>query len=187
MKPDNSIEPIEPVKPALFDGISRVGDLEIELDTKFQQREWRWERAGWALITFVVVASLLGLFSTGPLSKTMTGTPSGGIQVKYDRFARRMAPIMMEVVLEEKASQRGKASIQFSRTYIEKFELVRITPEPSRTEAGKDWVVYTFDVADPPEPTGVTFYLRSEVSGVLSGNVRLEESVAFPLRQFVYP
>jgi hypothetical protein len=61
--------------------------MEIETDLEFQRRVWRVPRVGWLIIGAAVVAALLGLFGTGPLSRA--STDGGGLTVEYDRFARR--------------------------------------------------------------------------------------------------
>lgn len=57
-------------------------------DLAFQRGDWRRERIGWALMTLLVVAAVLGLFGEGLLSSRTVG---GGtvFALTHERTARR--------------------------------------------------------------------------------------------------
>ena len=174
-------------QPTELPDVSRVGDLELDQDKDFERHEWRAERIGWVLISLFLAAALLGLFSSGPLSSASAGEKGQGLQLRYSRFARKMAPTTLEVHLGPEAARGGEARVWFSRNYIEQFEVLGTTPEPSRTEAGADRLTFVFDVPDPAEDTGVTLHLRSERAGAFSARVGLDNGTSWPIRQYIYP
>ncbi len=51
--------------------------LDVEEDMAFQRRNWRAERIGWAAMVAIVIAAVLGLFASGPLSWATAQTPTG--------------------------------------------------------------------------------------------------------------
>jgi len=69
----------------------RVGSLEIVQDMTFQRRAWVVQRIAWVVMLLIVVAAVLGLFATGPLSGTTAKTDDGVLTIEYGRFARHDA------------------------------------------------------------------------------------------------
>ena len=185
--PDEPNAPRQPEQPTPYPDIVRVGDLELDQDTDFDRKQWRFERAGWAVIALIVVVASLGVFSVGPLAPASAGSAQSGLQVRYSRFARKMAPTMLEITLGEKAGKNGKARVWISRDYIERFEVLHVTPDPASVEAGGHRIIYEFDVSKPPETTGVTFHLRSETAGIFDAEAGLEDGPTVPIRQTLYP
>ena len=43
-------------------------DLELETDESFQRNEWRIQRVGWIVWSLVIIAGLIGLLGSGPMS-----------------------------------------------------------------------------------------------------------------------
>lgn len=172
---------------SIWEGVTRVGDLQINQDLDFEQRDWRFQRFGWAVLSLIVVLALSGLFAFGPLSGTVAGAANGALQVEYQRFGRRIAPQTLEVRLGTDAGRNGRARVWISRDYLEHFEFLQVTPSPETVIAGRDRLTYVFRVPQPGEPTAVTFHLQAERPGWLAGRVGLENGPSFPFRQLIYP
>lgn len=171
----------------MSNSIKRLGDLELEQDLTIQRRLWKVQRVGWAIMILVALAVLLGLSGRGPLSHTTAGESGDPLSLEYERFGRFHAPTMLRVQLGASASRAGKARIWFSRNYLEAVEIERVTPEPERVEAHRDRFIYVFDLAEPNQPTAITFFLEPDQIGSLPGQVGLDGSQPLTFGQFIYP
>ena len=151
----------------------------MDTDVKFQRRVWTAQRIGWIVIGSVIVAALSGLFGTGTLSRASARGP--GLQLEYERFGRLQQPMKLRCLVSGKKSG---TQIALSRGYLESVHLEEITPRAEQVEAAGEWVVYRFT---GPAPMTVTFNLKPEEFGSLTGAVRVPDSEAIAFRQFIYP
>lgn len=149
----------------------RVGDLEIEQDLAFQEKEWRVERAGWIVMALLVLAALAGLFGSGPLSKVEVR--NGALQVHHDRVLRNHAPTELNLYLTPTQIQDGMVSFWIDRETIDRFQVEQITPEPASTWLLPDRLVYEFETTEADQPLQVRFYLKPKRTGLL--RVRIGE------------
>ena len=140
-------------------------------------RSWAFQRFGWLLIAALVLAALLGVFGSGPLSSASTE----GVRVRldYDRFARLGQSTKLRLSFVNASDTR----LEFSRAYLEAFRIEQITPQPRAAEGNEDTLGYLF--AGEGSMT-VAFDLVPEKFGIIAGATRgLGETLLF--RQLVYP
>jgi hypothetical protein len=167
--------------------IQHVGDLEVNQDLNFQRRFWTIERIGWIVIALAVIAALLGLFGTGPLSSTNAGDKGASLWLEYDRFGRFGSPTTLRVHKGAGVRSEGVVRIWLDQRYLEGVQIEQVTPEPQSVEATLDRLIYTFQVVKPNQPTVVTFHLMLEQVGSLSGRVGLVDETSLSFSQFIYP
>lgn len=169
----------------------RVGDLELAQDLEFHRRELRAERIGWAAMLLVVLLALLGLFGSGPLSRNQIQTADGGLQVRYNRFARYMAPTELRLTFGPEAVQDGQVHVWLSRQYVQHLQIQKIIPEPDSVQLEGQRLTYTFNVLQNGQPGEIVFELETKATGHLRGAAGLAgpsgktREVAFAT--FVYP
>jgi hypothetical protein len=153
--------------------------MEINSDVTFQRREWTAQRVGWIVIAGVILAALAGTFGTGPVSRASAQAP--GLQLEYERFVRLRQPMRLRcLVLETKP----ETQIAVSREYVDSVQIEQITPPPIQAEAAGTWLVYRFA---GPAPMAVTFTVKAEEFGYLTGAVRIPDAEAVSFHQFIYP
>jgi hypothetical protein len=170
------------------EGLERVGDLELKHDPEFQRFWWKVERIAWVAMTTLVLAALLGAFGSGPLSRGAAGDPfEQPIRLEYERFARALAPTTLRAQLRAGLARDGAVRLWVSRPYLEAVRVEEVTPEPAQVEAGQDRLVYVFRVADPARPATVSFHLKPERPGALTGHVGVGDGTPLRFEQFVYP
>jgi hypothetical protein len=167
--------------------MQRVGDLEVSQDLDFQRRSWTFQRVGWVVVALLVLAALLGLFGSGPLSQGTVGAQGGPLWVEYPRFARLKAPTTLRLPLGPEAVSGSEVRIWLDRTFLEGVQIQQVTPQPDRVEIGPDRFIYVFQVSDPSQPTAVVFFMQPEETGSLSGRTGLDEGPALSSNSFIYP
>jgi hypothetical protein len=153
--------------------------MDIDNDVAFQRRVWVAQRIGWSVIGILIVIAALGYFGGGPFSRS--SAQGGGMTIEYERFARLRQPTKLRFVLD---SAPGGGALAVSRAYFDSVQIEQITPKPSAVRSGGEWLVYSFA---GPLPAAVTFHLRPDQFGPVSGSARLAAGEAVPFRQFVYP
>jgi hypothetical protein len=163
----------------------KVGNLEIEQDLDFQQKEWQFERWGWILMAAAVLAGLLGLFGQGPISNTVG--ENGPIQVQYEQFERLLAPAQYKIQIGPEGIQNGEAHLHVDQSLIDAYTVQSIVPQPDRVELSPDHQTYIFPVPQADKAVAIDFYLQSNRLGAVIGNIGVENGQMVPLSQFIYP
>ncbi|HEX9787042.1 MAG TPA: hypothetical protein VGB09_03405 [Candidatus Binatia bacterium] len=153
--------------------------MQIDADINFQRRVWNAQRVGWIIIGVVVVAGLLGLFGTGPLSRA--SAQGSGLRLEYERFGRLQQPTRLRFLLPE---SKLDAEVSISRDYLEAVRIEQITPEPREVAVAGRWLIYRFS---GPGPLAVTLDLVPLDFGGLEGAAEIPPADALAFRQFIYP
>ncbi len=170
--------------------IRRIGSLEIEEDFKVQQIVWAAQRVGWAVLTLIAFAALLGLFGRGWLSKVTAEAEGVPLKLNYERFGRVEAPMQLEVNIEPQAVRDGKVRLWVSSEYVRSFAVESIIPEPEQVEVGGDRFTYEFTAQDESGPVLINFTVLPDEMGPLSAQIGLAGEEGIPplsLDQFIYP
>ena len=167
--------------------IHRVGDLEISQDLNFQRRSWVVQRVAWVMLALLILAALLGLFGSGPLSRAMAGRQDGPLRAEYHRFWRFKSPMSLRLHIGPQAARSGQARVWLSRSYLEAMSVQHVTPQPQRVEVGPDRLTYVFTLSQPERPTAVTFNIEPEMPGSVPGQAGLENGAVVSFRHFIYP
>jgi hypothetical protein len=151
--------------------------------TRFQKREWAWQRAGWLALGLLILAGLSGVLGGGPLAEASLRNASGDL--KYQRFVRRHADSEWELTLRGGAVA-GRADITFDAAFASHFKIVAIQPEPaSGSLSGGRWI-YSFDVGEAGESL-VVFHIQPQHVGRHEGTISVNGGEPFTFWQLTYP
>ena len=85
--------------------------LEVHEDMRLVRRSWVVQRIGWGVMAALLLAALLGLFGTGPLSRATATAPGGAVTLDYDRFGRYLGPATLLIRVGPGAAPGGVRSI----------------------------------------------------------------------------
>lgn len=155
----------------------------INDEIAFQRKSWRFERIGWFVLIVIVLLTLLGLFSKGPLSTGHASTADGALQVEYQRFQRHGAHTRL--IITAQVAPSGSAFVQFSPQLLDAFTVESIHPEP-QTTTSQQGGLRVESRADAQGTVKLYLALRPEGLGNVQQSVRLnEQTVQFS--QFIYP
>ncbi|WP_312601946.1 MULTISPECIES: hypothetical protein [Pseudomonas] len=157
----------------------------IQEDLCVQKRIWMIERIGWYLLCAIVILTLLGLFSKGPLSHTEIQSPDGELIIVYERFARNGAS--MPVTIKAKAGADGKATILLDGSLLDSFSVDSLQPEPVESRSYGSGMRLTY-LADDRGWVQTHLSLRAQGVGLSRSVVStLTSGPALQLTQFIYP
>lgn len=163
------------------------GDLQIDQDLAFSHREWRVQRLGWLLMVLFIVGAAAGLFGGGPLSMARTGTADGRLAIEYDRIARHEGPDLLRLEIAPEAVINGTVRLWFDRAYILDRTIASISPEPERSGAADNRLVFEFHVADPARRTLIEFHTKPGAIWRQSGSAGLVGGDSLRFSQFILP
>jgi hypothetical protein len=164
-----------------------IGDVEIGFDEKFETRWWRTERIAWTIMLVLVALGLSGVFGRGPLSKRTAGSPSGPVQIDYERFTRFRTPTALTVHLARGAMRDSLATIWLGRDLTDGSAVQRVVPEPERAEPDDGGTLYTFAAPANTDSTTVRFFLEPGKTGPQHGHIAIPGVQALEIPQFIYP
>jgi hypothetical protein len=159
--------------------------LQLEERLDFHRRNSLVQRIAWCLLALLLIAALLGVFGAGGVFAEARVIGEGGVELRYDRFARRSASSTLLLRLGE-AGAGSQVRVRLARAFIERAQIDSVTPEPQRVETDTDGVTYVFAAGRAPSAP-VRFDLKLERSGRYRDQVVLEPGGTLELRQFIYP
>lgn len=167
--------------------MERIGDLEINEDISFQEREWTAERVGWGAIFLVILLALLGLFGNGPFSWTSSSSDDGDLDVSFERFGRRGGGQALTVRADASAASDGAWQIDISQDYLGAVRIDAITPQPDKVEVVPGGARYTFLQGDGGADLEVELSLTPTTLWGASGHVGLAGREPVTVRHFFFP
>jgi len=153
-------------------------------DMARQRRAWAIERVGWYLLVLIVLLTLLGLFSKGPLSSMDVSSPDGTLRVEYERFSRNGAQDNMVITAKGQPGQAVEVAI--GAGLLEGMSIEALYPQGSPAHSrGRDLVV-------PLRTDGngtATLYLslRSDGAWLYRGDITLSTGAHVAVPKFIYP
>jgi hypothetical protein len=168
--------------------------LEAEDHLRHQAGEWLAERIGWGVIGTVLLAAIVGFLGPGPISHRRHASGDTKLVVEYDAIGRALSPARLRVQIAEAGrpltgldpESRG-FRVSLPRSFIDATVIEHIVPEPARTEAGVDEVVYTFGKASDNESQSVTFHYQYEEFGSFTHRIRVAGKEPAVIRQWILP
>ena len=166
--------------------IHRIGDLEINQDLSVQERMWKIQRVGWAIMLVVIFLGLIGLFGHGPISWTSAGNKAQGFWVEYERFVRNQSQSTLLIHLPT-MNGSDRVSFWLNDTFVAGVEIQHMTPAPRATAEMDHGVLYEIDLVDKQEQVLIILPLIHQRSGWLAGELRSPGAVPVKFTQLVYP
>lgn len=145
------------------------------------------ERVGWVLMGLLLLASLAGLFGSGPLSRATAGERGSDLWVEYNRFDRYEAPCKLKVHLGEQLTRRNNVRLSINREFLEKVELEHANPEPDSWEVTPEGAVYNYKLAQTNGPLTLLLQFRASGYGSVPVRLGLDGGPKISFKQFFYP
>ncbi|WP_220814335.1 hypothetical protein [Pseudomonas paralcaligenes] len=149
-----------------------------------QRVQWKLERAGGWILLGIMVLTLLGVFSRGPLSSATAVSPNGNLTVEYERFLRNGATFTM--VISVRGNPGEMQRIDLSGEMLEGTTIESIQPSPDQVSTHRR-TGFSLDIR--PDAEG---YARVHLSLRADGVGRYRSQVSngsskVDLAQFIYP
>ena len=163
--------------------LRKFDELEVEFDPEHEKREWIVQRFGWATMGILVIATLIGLLGSGPLSDATAGKPGDRLRIEYHRFGRYQAPGELRVYCRPDGKD---FELSFDRGFFEKSEVSEISPEPEEMRTEGDKYVYRFRSGEGEEHL-VTFRFEAAQFGKAKSKVTLDRSEKREIQTFYWP
>lgn len=164
----------------------RQGGLEFNEDRRHQRIEWRMERVAWTVMLLLMVASLLGVFGGGPLSRARAGQ-AGTLTLDYDRVQRSSAPTEYRFEAAPALARDGQLRLRFDAALLEEVELESIVPEPESTRSGPGYTEFAFALDAAAQPANIVFQFQPATFGHVRGRVVAAGAPPLVLDQIVLP
>jgi hypothetical protein len=162
--------------------------LHVAEDMQRQQRLWRIQRVGWAMLGLFLLAGLLGVFGgIGPIGQGTIRSADGMLEVRHARFTRYVAPTELVVRVDRSLVRGGTVELAMARRYLDQWEMYGVTPEPEGVRAEGDELVYAFAVGPGTDAVEIGFHGRPHAVGLLEGTARAGEARAIQFSTWVHP
>jgi len=153
-------------------------------DMQLQRKVWRFERVGWYVLLTVVILTLLGLFSRGPLSSLVTVSDPGDLTVEYERFHRSGGSNSM--IIRTQGNPDQAVTLMIGRAMLEGFSIDSIQPQPLTSTGTSDGLALTL-MADNRGDATLYLSWRSSGLGLIKSEIAIVGGGHIPVNQFIYP
>jgi hypothetical protein len=126
-------------------------------DSAFQEWFWTAQRFAWALLVLVIVAALAGTTGRGGVLSKATAV-AGSARIEYPAVARWQTADGLRVTIAGTAPQ---SEILLPASFLDRFEIETVTPQPAKVTAGREGARYAFDLDPSARPASVRFAIRA--------------------------
>ena len=161
-------------------------ELFAEVKT-YPRFELGWNRLQTAieiLVATVVVAGLLGLFGTGPLSSATTQGSNKDVAIAYERILRRTVQTELSINLT-KPAVGSTLEVLMPDAFLNDMSIASSSPRASAMRVEPQGVAYVFDVG--AAGTGrITFTLKPKGYGAIASPF-VVGGETIVLHQFIFP
>lgn len=159
-------------------------DYPVREDMPQQRRIWRFERLGWYALVILIVLTLAGLFSKGPLSTTEVRSADGQLRVEYQRFLRNGSSDAL--VIHMHGAAHTSLALEINGELLQGFNVEMLQPQPLKAStAGEGVKLWT--LTDDLGRATLHLTLRSNGVGRFDTQVSLANGATVDLSQFIYP
>lgn len=165
--------------------MTTTGPHTLQLPDNPHHHEWEWRLARFMemLLPALMVATALGAFGHGPLSRAHAGEPGAPLWVEYDRIARFGASVRL--LVHAQPGTGDVIELTLDRPLLEAFAIRNITPAPASTGLAADGVTYRF-AARAPQTAPVIFELQPARRWRVHGHIR-SPAAAVRVAQLILP
>lgn len=171
--------PLPPLAPEEHDR-----DYPIQEDMRLQRKVWRFERVGWYALLLIILLTLLGGFSKGPLSDRQARSEDGRLSVNYQGLARNGGGSTLVVHVQGRPGEPLELTLRGE--LLEGFSIDSLQPQPLASTSGKDSLV--FKLGTDPQGYAVLYLgLRADGVGRFRSELQLAGGAPLSLTQFIYP
>lgn len=153
-------------------------------DIQLQRKVWRFERIGWYVLLAVVILTLLGLFSRGPLSSLVAVSDPRDLTVEYERFHRSGGSNSM--IIRTQGKPDHPVTVLIGKAMLEGFSIDSIQPQPMTSAGTSDGLALTL-MADNRGDTTLYLSWRSSGLGLIKSEIAIVSGGHIPVTQFIYP
>jgi hypothetical protein len=136
-------------------------------------------------MALVLIASLLGAFGGGRLSRATASVP--GVHLDYARLQRADAPAEYRFRAAPSLARGGVLTLRIARRLDDLMEIERIEPEPRESRTTAEGLEYDLQTRADGGPVEVMIRYRPLRFGRYRGEVQLGDAPPLPTDQFVYP
>ncbi|MCP2072536.1 UNVERIFIED_ORG: hypothetical protein J2Y77_001972 [Pseudomonas lini] len=161
---------------------SRVFPVREDMD--YQLKVWRFERVGWYILVLLVVLTLLGLFSRGPLSSRDLQSRDGSLGVEYETFNRNGSTNPM--IVHMKGQPNAVLEVALDGAWLQGFEVQTLQPQPVRAASAGQGMRFWVQ-ADAQGQASLYLSLLGQGLGIYHGRLAMPGGASLSFDQFIFP
>lgn len=155
-------------------------------DLSFQQRFWRVQRIGWAVMALIVVAAVLGLLgSAGFLNNATRSTSS--LQVQYRPIVRRDTATTYLITFQ--GQQGSQRQLLIAERLFKQADVRSVSPQPKSVTLVNGFYRYSFASDDDGKlaPVVISAWPGNTVVGPISFQIGTDQAHLQTVNQWELP
>lgn len=157
----------------------------VDEHIRWQDREWRIQRVGIALLFLIVFFGACGLFSKGFLSNKTVSASDGSVKVEYERFGRIQSS--MNMVIRVKNISSDRFTVVLGSGAMDNLQIQSLHPQPLEARTQGSDLLLTFSAEKAVSDHSVWLGLQPQSPGINEVSVRVGNHMPVEFTQWIYP
>jgi hypothetical protein len=154
----------------------------------YQRREWWAQRAGWTVMTLLVLAGFLGLLgNSGPMASAELTAPDGSLAIRYNRLEHHHGPGELVIEVSPAFAVDNEIRLWLDGDSVRRMGIEHILPEPASIEVEPNRLIYTFQTGEQAGPYTIAFAYSHNGFWPEKGRLGLVNGETVEFTQFVFP
>ena len=156
----------------------------VREDMAYQLKVWRFERWGWYAFVAVVVLTLAGGFSRGPISSREAYSHDRKVTIYYEMLNRNGSTKPMKVVVNSRES--SQVEVELVGDFLEGFSIETMQPDPMKSVSSGQGIKLSLHTDSQGQAT-LYLMLRSDGLGAYNSRISVPGSPPVNLTQYILP
>jgi hypothetical protein len=135
----------------------------------------------------IILAALLGVFGTGPLSSAMAGSEPAGLAVNYERFVRHQGEMELTIEIAPGQAEDGQVELWIDNAYLDEMVIENVQPEPEEVRSSGDRRIFVFVVDSADTALQVTVDSTPKAMGRLESTMGVNSGSGITFTQISLP
>jgi hypothetical protein len=144
------------------------------------------ERVGWCAMFAILAFALLGGFGRGWLSSATASSEEDSLSVEYERFGRKNASCELRIRVAPRLVG-DRLQVNFDREFIDNVRVETFMPQFESAARDAEGVTFAFQIESGVGEPLIELSYQPEKVGPLPCRIRVNDSEAIALNQFIYP
>ena len=147
--------------------------------------EYAFRQAGFIVLLGIILAAVVGLFSSGAVSDTEKSNSAKTLSVHYERFGRRETEFPVQIAFPVK--KEGEYVVSLSSESSDAYEPGSVWPQPDGMYSRGNTLFFVYNHLKTNEKFTLWLFITPTKAGKWTNVIRVNNEPEISFWQFIYP
>ncbi|MEH0885244.1 hypothetical protein [Enterobacter sp. UNJFSC 003] len=159
--------------------------LGINESNRLLRFEYAFRQVGFIVLLGVIVAAIIGLFSSGAISDAVKTNSAKTLSVSYERFGRRETEFPVQITFPVNTPGEYLVSMTTARTDV--YDPGSVWPQPDRMYSQGNTLYFIYNNLKSNDKFTVRLFLTPSRAGKWTNTIGVNSEPEIRFWQFIYP